>query len=202
MKTATPNGTAPADKPLSAPDRGTNPFHALPGEPAPILLAAAFESAGLSEAVTARFRAKGLFSAQDVEDWLAKPCDDEPGEPSRTNHLTDIPGIGPLMATRITQALFAAKASREPENKARAPLAEHAPEALAALLEKMRLLDEQWAAQEGKIATLKRHLKTEQETLNAVIAQHREVGRALTVPPVPPEKSLFDHIEGNGEKKP
>jgi hypothetical protein len=198
------NGTATADTPFSQPnpDRGTNPFHALPAEPPPILLAAAFEAAGLPEAVTARFRAKSLFSVTDVEEWLSRPCDNEPeAGPPRRNHLTDIPGIGPLAATRINQVLFAAKASREPENRERPPLPNLSPQEAAACLEKLRELDGQWATQDTKIAALNRQLKTEKETLSAVISQHRETARKLVTPPEKPEPSLFDHIE-NGSTKP
>jgi hypothetical protein len=68
-------------------------------------LSEVFETAGLSESITAKFRANGQVTIGDLAKWTSAP-DPDP------NQLTDIPGIGPAKAKQVEDALEAFWAKR------------------------------------------------------------------------------------------
>lgn len=73
-----------------------------------MLLATLFETHGISEAITARLRALGLKTVQDLERWLDTPVF-VPGEPARFRRLTDVPGIKVERAEEIRGILLHAQ---------------------------------------------------------------------------------------------
>ncbi len=109
------NGAATAEPPAGFHFEKPAESWATPNPNPPLSLAHAFESAGLSESLTAKFRAKGLETVDQLEAWLREPTNDGPGEIARFNRLTDIPGVTEKMGIRIGQALFAAMAESNGE---------------------------------------------------------------------------------------
>ena len=69
-------------------------------------IAELLEAAGISDAVTAKLRARGLDTWESIKRWCETPVS-VPGSPARFQSLADLPGITAKQAKRIVEALAA-----------------------------------------------------------------------------------------------